>query len=124
MAKYRPVETSLGVISGRDAIYLDEITLVIAERKLVLRGEFNGHLCSKRTHGFIPYELIFHRVSDHKLTDLNQFGFERGVSSFDEIVGTGAPKEFLVRTYDDVLEVVCDGYQLVVLSDDPPRAQG
>ncbi len=124
MSKYRAVETTLGIINGRDTIYLDEITLVVAERKLILRGEFNGPLCSKATNeDFIPYELIFSRVSDHKLTDLDSFGFAKGISSFDEVVQGGAKREYLVRTYDDVLEVVCDSYQLNLLSNDPPRAQ-
>ena len=44
---YYPIETELGVITGRDAIYLDKINHDYTNRKLQFIGEINGALCSE-----------------------------------------------------------------------------
>ncbi|WP_157259804.1 hypothetical protein [Paenibacillus sp. OSY-SE] len=57
MKAYKPVETELGFISGRDAIYVYDIHYDYNRRTVTLQGEFNGLLCSDiSSEEFIAYE--------------------------------------------------------------------
>ncbi len=43
---FEPIETEVGIIFGRDAIYLDDIKFNLFPHKATFFGELNGHLCS------------------------------------------------------------------------------
>ena len=44
---FQPVETSIGILYGRDAIFLDRLDVDINQDTLTLQGDFNGRLASK-----------------------------------------------------------------------------
>ena len=112
--EYTPIRTKVGIISGRDAIYLDSYNYDIKQQSLTLRGELSGSLLEKKQDGFVPYNLVFFGVTEHQITDLETFGYSKGRSSFDEITTSPPPEQryFLVRTYDDVFEITASSFDL------------
>ena len=129
MSIVKPIETEYGTLNGRDSIFLDEISLTNRTNHLHLNGEFNGSLCSKPTfEKWIPYELTFEWVLASKITELDTWESMRNwynETSFDEIAGsdwlkdlggkiTPEYKHYIILTYDDVVEVVCKSYNLVL----------
>ena len=117
-----PVKTDLGILAGRDCIYLDRIAFRDRTGTLVLEGEINGSLCSKpQKRKWVSYTVTFHGILALKMIELDSWN-GRIRSSFDEVkdskwvrslggkVGR-RHKHFVVQTYDYVLEVVCSGYE-------------
>ena len=129
MSQAQPVESEIGVLRGRDCIYLDSVELREGTNVLVLRGEINGDLCSRQRPGeLIPYRLTFRGVLAIRLVELDSWCFDCA-SSFDECVSspwirelggkvTQAHRHFVVQTYDDVFDVVCETFELEL----PPTA--
>jgi hypothetical protein len=127
MPRNIPVETVLGHFYGRDCVYLDHLTFEDGTSTLVLDGSINGNLCTARQPGlFIPYSLRFHGVLALKMIELDSCGWDYE-SSFDEVQDsewvrslgrkvTGTHRHFFLQTYDDVFDVVCEGYEFVVHS--------
>jgi hypothetical protein len=120
---YRPIETEIGILNGRDAIYLDSFEYEL-HGLLRLSGEFNGRLASKPVDKFVKYVLTFNNVLAFKVIELDSWDYE-SASSFDEIVDsewcrtlggkiTPHHKHYLFQTYDDVIEVVADKFTLIV----------
>lgn len=62
---YIPIDTDVGVVCGRDAIYLDEIQFDYAGNIVKFLGGINGHLCSRNTTGvdFCPTNSPFSECS-------------------------------------------------------------
>ena len=124
---YRPVETPLGIAKGRDAIYLDAIKWTQRTSRIILHGEFNAELCSDGSRAsteFPRYTITFSGVLAVKMIELDSWDGE-SESSFDQIIDsqwikelggkvTSTHRHFLIQTYDDVIEVVCDGFDLVM----------
>lgn len=128
---FEPIETVAGIISGRDAIFLDNIRVTLYPRKIELRGELNSNLCSKYKDEalFIKYKLTFSGVLAFTMTELDIKGHS-GISSFDRVVnsewliemrrkdfsGKVAQKleHYLVFTYDNVFDIACESYELEV----------
>ena len=127
MQTYKPVETDLGILEGRDCIYLDEVFLKDNQTTLILVGEINGNLCSNKQSGkFISFELIFSGVIALQMIELDSWDFA-SKASFDEVVESdwigelggkvdSTHRHYLVQTYDDVFDVVCHSYQLKLKS--------
>lgn len=58
-----PVETSVGVVCGRDGFYLDEIDFNYNRGAVRFTGEINGNLCSRNINvEWIEYSLVFFGV--------------------------------------------------------------
>ena len=57
----KPINTQLGIISGRDAIHLDEQKDVTSRYGMTFMGEIAGDLCSNNytNKEWIPYILSF-----------------------------------------------------------------
>ncbi|SHK35408.1 hypothetical protein SAMN02745163_03660 [Clostridium cavendishii DSM 21758] len=123
--EFKPIETELGVIKGRDSIYLDEINYDYVNKKVELLGEINGELCENRNDKFIKYSLEFKGVYIFNMVELDLsyklVGNDFSVASFLEIecseklnhaekIRNQKLKSFLVQTYDDVFEVICESY--------------
>jgi hypothetical protein len=87
--EFQPIETELGNIYGRDAIYLDSLdTVSLYPFNLKLVGSINGALCSKSSiEGFFPYELRFNRILALKIVELDSWDHSSS-SSFDEVVNS------------------------------------
>jgi hypothetical protein len=128
MMIFYPVDTEIGIMKGRDAIYLDEIEYNYAKSTVKLIGEINGSLCSKFDGDiFIKYELEFHGVYIYKMIELDLsyelLKIDYGISSFIQVVNSDLVKHakdirgvdlkhFVIQTYDDVFEIVCNEYKL------------
>ena len=121
------IETEIGCLRGRDAIYLDEMNY--SENVLTLTGECNGRLTSSPREEWIGYTLSFHGILNFTVTELDLWepGEVWPISSFFERVDspwlkiqdlkvTPSHRHFICMTYDDVVEVFATGYQFRVVS--------
>ena len=128
---FEPIETVAGVIYGRDAIFLDDVHFDYQKNIIELRGELNSPLCSiykDNEDSFISYSLTFSGVLAFAMTELDFKDY--GSSSFDRVVNSEWLDEmrrkdhsakvkpnhehYLVFTYDDVFDVVCENYELKI----------
>jgi hypothetical protein len=73
--EYRPIETKIGILSGRDAIYLDSFEYEL-QGLLRLSGEFNEKLASRPVDKFVKYVLTFKNVLAFKVIELDSWDFE------------------------------------------------
>src|SRR5688572_5295227 len=128
---FEPVETEAGIISGRDAIHLDEVRVSLYPRILELLGELNSSLCSKYKdkEGWIKYSLKFSGVLTFKMTELDLREYF-GKTSFDlvansewlnELQGKSytdklkpSHKHYTVFTYDDVFDIICESVEMTL----------
>lgn len=139
---FEPIETPLGILSGRDAIFLDETQCDMPS--LILRGAFSGSLSSKgRKHLYYDYSLTFFQVQALRVLELdwaeaiytykNQ---NKGQSSFDEVLHSSwlaslqadatyplqvidKCKHYRIWTYDHMFDVICSHYELTIQLDNP-----
>ena len=58
MEKAVPIETNVGVLNGRDCIFLDTVVQEEHNGTLVFKGDINGNLIEK-AKGWMPYTLTF-----------------------------------------------------------------
>lgn len=118
---FNPIETAVGHLKGRDAIYLERFEYD-PHGFLRLTGEINGALASKPVNGFVRYSLTFSKVLAFKVVDLDSAPV-KGSSSFNEVVNsewgktlggkiTPAHKHYWIQTYDDVIEVMATKFNL------------
>ena len=127
--QYVPCETVVGIIAGRDAIYLDDVQYTPSALCLTLRGDLNGSLCSQNKGGaeWITYELTFLGVFAFRMIEIDLSGW-RGQSSFDKVRNSTWLSEllahdktqslssrhnhFYVMTYDHVFDIIAKSYSL------------
>ena len=117
------IETEIGILYGRDAIYLD---LLLQEfSKLEFEGEFNTHLCSKYSgqSNRIKYNIEFFNIIFFASWELDNYQDElKMASSFDIINNSNFIKKFNIKnkkhfvfsTYDFIYEIIAEDYQLVL----------
>ena len=93
MEKATAVNTCLGVLKGRDCIYLDQVKQD-ALNNLTFTGDINGHLISQRRDekDWFPYTLTFRQVLAYFTCELDTYENLAGTeyldgSSFD-LIGT------------------------------------
>ena len=120
-----PVVTPRGRLYGRDCIFLDLKTEDSTRKILTLEGEFNGNLCEISAPGqWIQYKIQFYDVAALRVEDLDLTKWDWD-SSFDEIFDSAWAAElqlqsksrlryFTFQTYDDLFNIVCGGYRLLV----------
>ena len=130
MPQIKAVQTPIGALYGRDAIYLDHVHMNYSKKELVLKGEINGGLAAEAADGFVPYELIFTEVYYFNMIELDvalhlsEREYTQG-SSFDELTDTPLLatiasargknlKHFMLKTYDDIVEIACGDYKMVI----------
>ena len=58
--KNTPINTQLGILKGRDCIYLDKVYK--KDRSYLFEGEINGRLLDNSMDSFIKYKLEFKNV--------------------------------------------------------------
>jgi hypothetical protein len=118
--RLQPIETVVGFLSGRDAVFLDEFTYD-THQQLTLRGSFNGVLGSQPVDEEIDYEMTFSGVLAFTVIELESsraYEYEEAFS-FAEVIGSGwlpqlaagdkftpEHRHYIVQTYDDLVEVV------------------
>lgn len=129
---YRPIETPLGTLNGRDCIFLEGVSLLQHLNHLVLRCSVSELLCSKPRSDVdvsVPTTITFRGVLALLMVELDSWDWS-GESSFDEVVDsewvrslggkvTSAHRHFVVQTYDDVFQVVCEDYLITMDLDTP-----
>lgn len=122
---HKPIRTELGELRGRDCIYLDKTNFQNGVNTLLLVGELNGRLCSKYSNDdCVPYTLSFFEIKALKMVELDSWDGS-SESSFDEVTQSswisnlggkvdGSHQHYLVKTYDEVFEVVCKKFTLAI----------
>ena len=81
----KPIETALGELHGRDAIFLEELQQ--KGIRLLFRGEINGALCRRapeKKNMWLRYELELVNVLAYDCRELDVCTWNT-ISSFDEI---------------------------------------
>ena len=121
MATNVAVDTPVGTLSGRDCIYLDDISFGDDANTLILKGELNGSLCSNAALGSTySYVATFHGLMAIEMLELDSWNWS-GESSFDEVqhsewvarLGgkvTSEHRHLLFQTYDLVFNIVCSRF--------------
>lgn len=125
---YSPVETSVGFLRGRDAVYLD--ALHYDGSTLLLQGECNGRLASNTSARWIGYALTFTGVLAFQVVELDSWEHRCSQpvlmeSSFWEVIdskwkarlgGKAQPvhRHIVIQTYDDVVEVICASFEFTI----------
>jgi hypothetical protein len=132
----RPIETPVGFVVGRDALFLNGAQSDFTQRLLSLELNINGHLASHSpspTRDYLFFVEFFgvlaYRVIELDSTyDLENQSLDEDKSegsSFDEIVNshwilelggkiTKENKHYQVSTYDDVFDVICESFEMRV----------
>ncbi len=133
-----PIEIeNIGIVQGRDAIYIDGYHFS-GRNDFFIEGAFNSQLCSvKQDIDFVPFKISFRGIIHLKFYELDLYYpknmWERK-ASFEMIQDSDLIKEFMILndsqgkinenhkhyilwTYDDVFEVVADGYDITIHMD-------
>jgi hypothetical protein len=140
----RPIETEVGFITGRDAIFLDTLKMV-TESEFCIAGGLMGTHCSKIDEDIeIKFSITFKGVLLFKMLELD-FDDYPYASCFDlienssklaamrkrcNVIGIGKMdsgmnsqgkychdiyhQHFIFRTYDTVFEIIAQSYDLVI----------
>jgi len=128
----KPIITEVGIIIGRDAIYLDKVNF-INEQTFELVGGFTGSLCENLDDDVeTAYSIIFNNVHLFKMMELDFDEYEY-VSSFDLVENSkqlykmitedlernikkidNSYQHFIFRTYDTVFEIVGKDFKLIL----------
>lgn len=146
MKKSKAIETELGILHGRDCIYLDSVEQDDCSN-LIFIGEINSNLVLKKIseRAFIPYILTFEGEIAHFSCELDTYGnleYENRIdeddyiyeSSFDLIDNSvwldslpiredfdkSEYKHYHLSTYDIVYDIIATSYQLDIDVDVDP----
>ena len=123
-----PIETELGVLRGRDCVYLDAVEQD-GDGNMAFTGEINGKLAAGT--GWVPYRLVFQGVAACFFCELDTYENLAGAGCFDgscfDRVEDSAWLETLplradfdkrrhahyrLLTYDGVYHVIAAGHRL------------
>lgn len=122
---HRPVETKIGYLDVRGAIFL--LSASFERPTLVLEGGVSGLSATNAQAEWYHFQLVFEEVLAVQMTALESWSQQetaaRQISSFDEILfspwyaslggkATPSHRHFAVLTHDDVFEVLCESYRL------------
>lgn len=131
MEKALAVNTCLGILKGRDCIYLDEVKQDDANN-LTFKGGINGHLISvhQEVQDWFTYTLTFRQVVAYFCCELETYtnylgGKFQYVSSFDVIeeshllkslllsddLNKGIYRHYRLFTYDEVFNIIAASYE-------------
>ena len=132
--KYQAIKTeAVGVISGRDAIYLYEFKQIFDSKyNCIFKGEFNSIL-TEITSGkdFIPYTFSFSDVIYYQCCELDLYINEKKLdSSFDLVCNSSLIQElkngsisskisedhkhYVLQAYDYFFDIIAKDYKLVI----------
>ncbi len=123
MIKYlsEPVKIALGILKGRDAIYLDELRHTFSPSSLFFSGEFNTRLCSDYNGKcrWIEYRLKFLNVVAYKCWEFDVCPLKKS-TCFDIVqdspwiheLSVSNCKHYALSTYDYIYEVAYNDFEL------------
>lgn len=126
------IETEIGVLWGRDCVYLDHTSKANAGT-LLLRGTINCRIVRNylpppgwEQAEDLPFELLFHNVLGFQMLELDAWGTQNedlsalSESCFEEVENSMWLKRLhdklerlrhlRLATYDDVFDVLCETY--------------
>lgn len=123
------IETPIGILKGRDAIYVDDFHHKY--NAIEITGELNGSLCSRRSSNaeWYRYILKFNTVIVYKCENIDYYQWRKWntVSSFDVIsdsiwieeYGLDIEKfqHYILETYDYVYLIICESYSLDIIGE-------
>jgi hypothetical protein len=124
MESREAINTELGLLCGRDCIFLDEVKVENSGGTLVLIGDINGHLCEeKSTDDYLGYTMRFHGVLALRMIELDSSYGVASKSSFDVVHSSewastlggkvaSQHRHYCVATYDYVFDIICDSCDL------------
>ena len=132
--KYQAIKTeAVGVISGRDAIYLDEFKQIFDSKyNCIFKGEFSSSLTGINSDKhFIPYIFSFSDVIYYQCCELDLYINEKKLdSSFDLVCNSSLIQElkngsisskisedhkhYVLQTYDYIFDIIAKDYKLVI----------
>lgn len=120
----KAIETSLGILKGRDCIYLDKVYK--KDRSYLFEGEINDRLLNNGKDGFIKYKLEFKNVISMFTCELDSYDAinTNGVYSFEIIENSKylktiavndeldikSLKHYRLKTYNDVFDIIAEDY--------------
>ncbi len=110
----------LGLIYGRDAIFLDEIFFDESFNNTKLKGDFSGSLCKNiKNKEWIKYEIIFKNILEFRIIKSDYFNDEEYTSSFEEVLNSEKIKSknqhhYIFHTYDDVIEIIATEFDIKI----------
>ncbi len=142
--KNSPIQTKVGFVTGRDAIYLHKINL-LSETEVCIAGELMGNNCSKLGTDYevkfsltfkgmllfnmceldfddTEYESCFDLIEDSeklaKLRAVDKAAFigkmDRGYDENGQFSDKIYHQHFVLHTYDTVFEIIAQSYNLVI----------
>jgi hypothetical protein len=125
LRKCIPIQTTVGVLWGRDAIFLDDVEFSYNNNIVRLKGEFGSRFDTDNSA--TKYLLEFRSVYIFKMVELDLsdelIDMDDHNSSLFEILESDLLecakrnrgvdlRHFIIQTYDDVFEIVCKDYEL------------
>ena len=134
MEKATAVKTCLGVLKGRDCIYLDQVKRD-GLNNLTFTGDINGHLISQHRDekDWFPYTLTFRRVLVYFACELDTYETITETKHLDgssldliedsswlqslpvrEDFDKGIYRHYQLFTYDDVYNIIAVSYEFAV----------
>ena len=134
MEKATAVKTCLGVLKGRDCIYLDQVKRD-GLNNLTFTGDINGHLISQHRDekDWFPYTLTFRRVLVYFACELDTYETLTETKHLDgssldliedsswlqslpvrEDFDKGIYRHYQLFTYDDVYNIIAVSYEFAV----------
>ena len=134
---YKAIKTKeAGIISGRDAIYLDEFRQIFSsEYCCIFTGEFSSSLTGINSQKyFIPYVFYFSGVIYYQCCELDLYVNEINLDSSFDLVHNSCliqnlkngrisskidedHKHYVLQTYDYVFDIIAKNYKLVIEND-------
>src|SRR5262245_35500722 len=86
---FQPIQTAIGIVGGRDAIFLDKVQYEIHPLTLTLTGSLNGTLSSVGQSGAVyGYCLTFFHIQAWQTLELDLALPHEGQSSFDQVLNS------------------------------------
>ena len=120
-----PIETPVGVVRGRDAIFLDALLHEGDLSALECAGELSATLCDSYTGSanWIGFKLKFLHVPFFRGWEIEAYPFKlEKQSSFDLVkdstllreLDTQKHKHYVLSTYDYIYEIVAKNFELTL----------
>lgn len=119
-----PVKTQLGLIKGRDSIFLDKLVQTDCPSTVKVHGEISANLCTDYSGPpgkWISYEMTFKGVLAYRGWEIDLYPSElQIVSSLDIIQGSTWAEDlagstrthYVLSTYDYIYEILAQDFKL------------